>query len=81
MAARIQRQATQTKNKQGWFAGNLVRWRYGLLEKVAGWQQLFSQTVAGIVRATSCLRGSAQQRKSSDSREMAAADLRRRDTL
>lgn len=44
-------QATQTKNRQGWFAGNLVRWRYGLLEKVAGWQQLFSQTAAGIVRA------------------------------
>lgn len=44
-------QATQTRNKQGWFAGNLVRWRYGLLEKVAGWQQLFSTTVAGIARA------------------------------
>ena len=44
-------QATQTKNKQGWFAGNLVRWRYGLLEKVAGWQQLFDAVTGGIIRA------------------------------
>src|SRR5581483_7370625 len=44
-------QATQTKNRQGWFVGNLVRWRYGLLQKVAGWKQLFSTAAAGIVRA------------------------------
>lgn len=44
-------QATQTKNRQGWFAGNLVRWRLGLLEKLAGWQQLFATAAAGIVRA------------------------------
>lgn len=44
-------QETQTKNRQGWFSCNLVRWRFGLLEKVAGWLQLFSTATAGIVRA------------------------------
>lgn len=44
-------QATQTKNSQGWFSCNLVRWRNGLLEKLGGWLQLFSTPCAGIVRA------------------------------
>ena len=43
-------QQTQTKNRAGWFACNLVRWRLGLLEKLAGWQRLFNQACGGIVR-------------------------------
>jgi hypothetical protein len=43
-------QATQTKNRLGWFSGNLVRWRMGLLEKLAGWLQLFATPCAGTVR-------------------------------
>lgn len=44
-------QTTQTRNRQGWFACNLVRWRYGLLEKLGGWMHLFSTACAGVVRA------------------------------
>lgn len=44
-------QQTQTTNSAGWFSGNLVRWRYGLLEKVGGWEQLFAMALGGIARA------------------------------
>ncbi len=46
----INTQETQTANKAGWFACNLVRWRNGLLEKLAGWVRLFDTPAAGIVR-------------------------------
>lgn len=44
-------QLTQTANENGWFTANLVRWRLGLLEKIAGWQKLVSSQPAGLVRA------------------------------
>lgn len=46
----VNTQLTQTANNGGWFACNLIRWRDGLLEKLAGWRRLFSATTAGIVR-------------------------------
>jgi len=44
-------QLSQTANESGWFNGNLVRWKNGLLEKVGGWLRLFSSACAGTVRA------------------------------
>ena len=44
-------QSTQTANESGWFSGNLVRWRLGLLEKLAGWARLFDQQLLGHVRS------------------------------
>lgn len=44
-------QATQTLNASGYSLGNLVRWRYGMIEKMAGWAQIFSGAAAGIIRA------------------------------
>jgi hypothetical protein len=44
-------QATQLLNEGGWSFGNLVRFRYGLLEKIGGWKQLFATALAGIARA------------------------------
>lgn len=44
-------QATQLLNEGGWSFGNLVRFRFGLLEKIGGWAQLFSAQLAGVARA------------------------------
>src|SRR5215467_9785722 len=44
-------QSTQTANESGWFSGNLVRWRLGLLEKIAGWARLFNQQLTAHVRS------------------------------
>ena len=46
----FQSQATQVQATGAWFAGNLVRWRGGLLEKSKGWQRLTEQPFAAIVR-------------------------------
>lgn len=43
-------QATQVQAKGGWYAGNLVRWRTGLLEKMGGWARLIEQALPSIVR-------------------------------
>jgi len=44
-------QLSPTANESGWSAGNLVRWKNGLLEKVGGWEHLFSGACGGTVRA------------------------------
>ncbi len=46
----INTMATQTANEGGWSQSNLVRYRQGFLEKVGGWERLFSNQAAGIVR-------------------------------
>lgn len=43
-------QATQVQAAGAWFDGNLVRWRLGLLEKMAGWQRLTPQPFVAIIR-------------------------------
>lgn len=43
-------QLTQTANSTGWFASNLVRWRMGQLEKMAGWLRLIEATASGVIR-------------------------------
>jgi hypothetical protein len=46
----FQSQATQLQATAAWFAGNLVKWRTGLLEKWGGWQRLFPDPFAAIIR-------------------------------
>lgn len=46
----IDRQKTQTLNNNGWSFANLMRWRYGLAEKMGGWQQLIATPVPGSIR-------------------------------
>jgi hypothetical protein len=43
--------STQTANEGGWSLSNLIRFRQGFLEKIGGWTQLFSNVLAGTVRA------------------------------
>jgi hypothetical protein len=47
----VNTQLSQTQNADGWFATNLVRWKGGLLEKIAGWLRLFDEQCAGYIRA------------------------------
>lgn len=44
-------QLTKTANEDGWWTCNLVRWKYGLLQKIGGWQRLFNDVCAGYIRA------------------------------
>jgi len=46
----FQSQATQVQAVGAWYAGNLVRWRTGYLERWMGWQRLFSDPFASIIR-------------------------------
>jgi hypothetical protein len=43
-------QATQVQARGGWYDGNLVRWRTGLLEKSAGWRRLIEEALPAIIR-------------------------------
>jgi hypothetical protein len=43
-------QATQVQAVGGWYAGNLVRWRTALLEKMGGWRRLIQQPFPTIIR-------------------------------
>lgn len=43
-------QATQVQARGNWYAGNLVRWRTGLLEKTGGWRTLVEDRLAAIIR-------------------------------
>jgi hypothetical protein len=43
-------QATQVQAASGWYGGNLVRWRTGLLEKMDGWRRLFERQMNAVVR-------------------------------
>jgi len=46
----INSQATQVQAQSAWFAGNLVRWRFGFLEKIGGWQRLVQAPFFGLIR-------------------------------
>lgn len=43
-------QATQTQAAGAWYAGNLVRWRNGLLEKIGGWKRKFKEPFLATIR-------------------------------
>src|SRR4029077_2510250 len=43
-------QATQVQARGGWWDGNLVRWRTGLLEKIAGWRRVIEDQLPSIMR-------------------------------
>lgn len=47
----VNAQLTETANSAGISQSNLIRWRMGLLERMAGWARLFEQTCANFVRA------------------------------
>jgi hypothetical protein len=44
------KQVTQVGAEGQWTDGDFVRFRYGLPEKIGGWQQITSQTLVGAVR-------------------------------
>jgi len=44
------KQVTATGAEGQWTDGDFVRFRYGLPEKIGGWQQIISNTLAGAVR-------------------------------
>jgi hypothetical protein len=43
-------QATQVQAVGNWYAGNLVRWRTGLLEKMDGWRRLIEESIGYVMR-------------------------------
>jgi hypothetical protein len=43
-------QASQVQAQGAWFAGNRVRWRYGFLEKMGGWQRLIEAPFLSLIR-------------------------------
>lgn len=43
-------QATQVQAQGAWYDGNLVRWRFGMLEKMGGWQRLIEEMFAAPIR-------------------------------
>jgi len=47
----INREATSYSNEGGWFSGDKVRFRFGLPEKIGGWQAYSSNTFQGTCRA------------------------------
>ena len=44
------KQVTQTGAEGQWTDGDFVRFRYGLPEKIGGWEQITSNTIVGAVR-------------------------------
>ena len=44
------KQVTETGAEGQWTDGDFVRFRYGLPEKIGGWEQLTTNTIAGLVR-------------------------------
>jgi len=44
------KQVTQTGAEGQWTDGDFVRFRYGLPEKIGGWEQIISKTIVGAVR-------------------------------
>ena len=44
------KQVTQTGAEGQWTDGDFVRFRYGLPEKIGGWEQITSKTIVGAVR-------------------------------
>ena len=50
IAPGFNKQVTETGAAGQWTDGDFVRFRYGLPEKIGGWQQITTDTLAGIVR-------------------------------
>ena len=50
IAPGFNKQVTETGAEGQWTDGDFVRFRYGLPEKIGGWQQLTTNTLAGVVR-------------------------------
>jgi len=48
--AGFNKQDTATAAEGQWIDGDFIRFRYGYPEKIGGWQQLLSQTLAGVAR-------------------------------
>jgi hypothetical protein len=46
----LNNQTTQVAASGNWFDGNLIRWRSGLLEKLAGWLRLLPDPFAHFIR-------------------------------
>tara|TARA_R110000824_G_C15210902_1_gene676596 strand:+ start:761 stop:3061 length:2301 start_codon:yes stop_codon:yes gene_type:complete len=47
----IVRETTSYSNEGGWFDGDLVRFRFGLPEKIGGWEKVTSNTFQGSCRS------------------------------
>ena len=45
------KQITDTQAENVWVDGDNVRFRYGMPEKIGGWQQLVNNTIIGVARA------------------------------
>ena len=50
IAPGFNKQVTETGAKGQWTDGDFVRFRYGLPEKIGGWEQITSSTLVGTVR-------------------------------
>src|SRR6056300_1461478 len=50
IAPGFNKQVTETGAEGQWTDGDFVRFRYGLPEKIGGWEQITSQTLVGAVR-------------------------------
>ena len=50
IAPGFNKQVTATGAEGQWTDGDFVRFRYGLPEKIGGWEQLTANTLAGVVR-------------------------------
>ena len=46
----IDKQSTEAGAEQRWVDSDNVRFRYGLPEKVGGWQSLLTDTIVGVAR-------------------------------
>ena len=46
----IDKQDTSVGAENRWVDSDNVRWRYGLPEKVGGWQSLLTDSMVGVVR-------------------------------
>ena len=44
------KQITQSGAESQWTDGDFVRFRYGLPEKIGGWEQITSNTLVGAIR-------------------------------
>ena len=46
----INREGTNYSNEGGWFDGNFIRFRYGYVERIGGWEKVNSTTFLGTAR-------------------------------
>ena len=50
LAPGFNKQVTQTGAEGRWTDGDFVRFRYGLPEKIGGWEQILESTLIGAAR-------------------------------